>query len=34
MSNWGYVGLAYAVTYVVLGAYTVYLIRRRSRVED
>lgn len=34
MSNWGYVGLAYAVTYLVLGVYTVYLMRRRSRAED
>lgn len=33
MSNWGYVGLAYGVTYFVLGAYTLYLMRRRDRAE-
>ena len=31
MSNWFYVGLAYGVTYFVLAAYTVYLIRQRKR---
>jgi hypothetical protein len=34
MSNWGYVGLAYGVTYVVLVAYTIYLFRARSRATD
>ena len=28
MSNWGYVGLAYGLTYVVLIGYTVYALRR------
>jgi CcmD family protein len=34
MSNWGYVGLAYGITYFVLGAYTLYLMRRRARAES
>jgi hypothetical protein len=31
MSSWFYVGLAFGITYVVLGAYTLYLMRRRAR---
>ena len=34
MSNWGYVGLAYGVTYFVLGAYTLYLMRRRTQAAE
>lgn len=34
MSNWGYVGLAYGVTYLILIGYTVYLWRRRSSAEE
>ena len=34
MGNWGYVGLAYGLTYFVLGAYTLYLMRRRARAEE
>ena len=33
MSNWGYVGLAYGLTYVSLAVYTIYLMRRRARAE-
>lgn len=33
MSNWGYVGLAYGLTYFVLGAYAFYLMRRRAQAE-
>ena len=31
MSNWFYVGLAFGTSYVVLGGYTLYLMRRRAR---
>lgn len=34
MSNWFYVGLAYGVTYVVLIAYTAYLMRAKARVQE
>lgn len=34
MSNWGFVGLAYGVTYVSLIVYTLYLWRRRSAAQD
>lgn len=34
MSNWGYVSLAYGVTYFILIAYTVYLMRRRSAAHE
>ena len=33
MSEWGYVGLAYGVTYFGLVIYTVYLWRRRASAE-
>ena len=33
MSNWGYVGLAYGVTYVTLAAYWVYLRRKVREAE-
>ena len=33
MSNWFYVGLAFGTTYVVLAAYTMYLMRRRVRAQ-
>ncbi len=34
MSDWGWVALAYGVTYLTLGAYLAFLVRRlRGRAE-
>lgn len=32
MSDWGWVGFAYAVVYLTLASYTTSLIRRRRRL--
>ena len=34
MSDWGWVGLSYAVVYLTLASYTISLIRRRRRLDD
>ena len=34
MSNWGYIGLAYGITYGVLIGYVVALLRRRRQALD
>jgi CcmD family protein len=34
MSNWSYVGVAYALTYLTLGLYVVRLIARRRTLEQ
>lgn len=33
MSPWFYVGLAFGTTYVVLGGYMLYLMRRRAQAQ-
>ena len=34
MSNWGYVGVAFGLTWAVLGVYTLRLILRRRGLEN
>lgn len=34
MSDWGWVGLAYGVVYITLGAYLVSLVRRLGQVRE
>ena len=34
MSNWDYVGLAYGISYFVLAAYAVYLVRKRRGAQQ
>lgn len=33
MSDWGWVGLAYAIVYLTLATYTISLIQRQRRAE-
>ncbi len=33
MSEWGYISIAYVVTWTTVGAYVVYLLRRRARAQ-
>lgn len=34
MSNWDYVALAYGISYFVLAAYAVYLLRKRHGAQQ